>query len=147
MFLSAATLCVPMSRLLALVALAGPIAFAAVACSSDNEGSTATGTGPTTAAPTLGATPADATSAVAPPDQEAYRQTVAGLGTVQETCTYLSEGALADCTERGIYKLDPPLANADASCVVGLSGGGIKPEYVLCSNPSGGGPTFFVIQP
>jgi hypothetical protein len=136
-----------MSRLLALVVLAGPIAFAAVACSSDNEGSTSTGTGPTAASPTLGATPVDAAPAVAPPDQEAYRQTVAGLGTVQETCTYLSEGALADCSERGIYKLEPPPANADVSCVVGLSGGGIKPEYVLCSNPSGGEPTFFVIQP
>jgi hypothetical protein len=117
----------------------------AVACASDDEGGASTAT--TVVAPTQAATPVDATPAIAPPDQGAYRQTVAGLGTVQETCTYVPEGAYADCTERGIYKLEPPLAKADASCVVGLSGGGVKPEYVLCSNPDGGEPTFFVIQP
>jgi hypothetical protein len=92
-------------------------------------------------------TPVDAAPAIAPPDQGAYRQTVAGLGTVQETCQYLPEDSVADCTDRGIYKLEPPPASADASCVVGLSGGGAKPEYVLCSNPSGGESTYFVIQP
>ena len=136
-----------MPRLVALVALTAPLALVAIACSSDNDGSTATGTGPTAAAPTQSATPIDAIPAVAPPDQGAYRQTVAGLGTVQETCTYVPEGAYADCTERGIYKLEPPPANAEASCVVGLSGGGVKPEYILCSNPTGGESQYFVIQP
>jgi hypothetical protein len=136
-----------MPRLPLFVALTTPLALAAVACSSDNVGSTATGTGPTATAPSLVVTPADIGLAVAAPDQEAYLQTVAGLGAVQETCQYLPERSLADCTERGSFKLQPPPANTDSLCVIGLSGGGAKPEYVLCSNPSGGESTYFVIQP
>jgi hypothetical protein len=136
-----------MPRLPLFVALTTPLALAAVACSNDNVGSTATGTGPTATAPSLVVTPADTGLAVLAPDQGAYRQTVAGLGAVQETCQYLPEGSLADCTERGTFKLEPPPVDADTLCVVGLSGGGAKPEYVLCSNPSGGESTYFVIQP
>ena len=134
-----------MLRLPALVTLSAPLVFVAVACASDDGGGAGTGTSPT--APAQPATPVVATSAVAPPDQEAYRLSVAELGTVRETCAYLPNGALADCSERGIYKLEPPLANEDTSCVVALSGGGVKPEYVLCSSPAGGESTFFVIQP
>lgn len=138
-----------MSRLLLPFALTVTLAFAGFACAGNDEGGPQTATGQngadvTRGDATGGATPIDATPAVAAPDQEAYRMTVAGLGTVQETCTYMVEISAADCTERGIYKLEPPPADASASCVVGLSGGS-KPEYILCSSP--GARTFFVIPP
>jgi hypothetical protein len=135
-----------MSRQPVFIALTALLASAAVACASDDDGSTPAGTGPTTPAPTPIATPIDAVSAVAAPDQAAYRQTITELGTVQETCTYMADFSVADCSERGIYRLDPPPAFEDASCVVGLSGGGVKPEYVLCSKPPAGERTYFVIQ-
>jgi len=137
-----------MLRLFPLIALMAPLAFVALACASDGGGGASTGTSPTEAATTQQATPVDATRAVAPSDQQAYKAIIAGLRTVQETCNYVPDGALADCSERGIYELEPPPANDDdVSCVVGLSGGGVKPEYVLCSNLAGGPLTFFVIQP
>jgi hypothetical protein len=140
-----------MSRLIAFVLLTLALAVAGLACAGDNDGDAQTGATPNAAdgAPADGrqaATPIDATPAVAAPDQEAYRATVAGLGTVQETCTYMVEVSAVDCTERGIYKLEPPPADASASCVVGLSGGS-KPEYILCSGPAGGERKFFVIPP
>jgi len=134
-----------MLRLFALAALTAPFVFIAVACASDDGGGA--GTSPTGAAPTQQATPVDATRAVAPSDQQAYKASLAGLRTVQETCNYVADGALADCSERGVYSLEPPPAIEDASCVVGLSGGGVKPEYVLCTKPPGGEATYFVIQP
>jgi hypothetical protein len=141
-----------MSRLLALVAIALILAFTAIACAGDDEpsaqtGATANPAGETGAEVTTAATPIDATPAVAAPDQEGYRASIAALGTVQETCTYMADTLVADCTERGIYRLDPPPTDPNASCVVGLSTGGTKPEYILCSSQGGAERKFFVIQP
>ena len=126
--------CVAMLRIVGFVCLTATFALAAIACASDDPGSP------------LDATAIDATTAAAPADQEAYRLSVIGQGIVQETCAYNVDGALADCGERGVFKVEPPPAYADPSCVVGLSGGS-KPEFVLCSNPAGGGAQFFVIPP
>jgi hypothetical protein len=137
-----------MSRLFVFVALTLALAIATVACAGDDDTSTSTGGSPNAAGggDDVSQTPIDATPAVAAPDQEAYRATIAGLRTVQETCTFLPEALVADCTERGIYRLDPPPTDPDASCVVGLSGG-TKPEYILCSSQGGAERKFFVIQP
>ena len=136
-----------MPRPLALPAITALSLLIAVACGSENQASTgASETQESTgAAADQEPTPINATSAVAPPDQEAYRQSIVGQGAVQETCNYMPEETVADCTERGLYKLEPP-PNDDVSCIVGLIGGD-EPEFVLCSSPAGGDLKFFVIEP
>jgi hypothetical protein len=84
-------------------------------------------------------------TAVAPADQEAYRQSVIALRPVQETCSFDAAAAVVDCSERGVYKVEPAPANPESACVVGLSGGD-KAEFILCSNPDGSERKFFAIQ-
>jgi hypothetical protein len=135
-----------MPRLLALPAVSALLLLIAVACGSENQASTGASENQesTAVAADQEPTPIDATPAVAPSDQEAYRQSIIGQGAVQETCNYMPEEAVADCTERGFYKLEPP-PNDDVSCIVGLIGGD-KPEFVLCASPAGD-LKFFAIEP
>jgi hypothetical protein len=130
-----------MFRPLAFLALTVLLALAAVACAGDE---TTSGTQTTAAGATLPpVSHSPAVPAVAPPDQEAYRQSIRGRGLVQETCTYDADEGVADCEARGRYALNPPPTSPEASCVVGLAGP--TPEYVACS-VSGGAAQFYDIQ-
>jgi hypothetical protein len=115
-----------MARLFVLLIVGLVIAVLAAACADDNKASTGS---------QVGASPSErraaAEKAVAPADQEAFRNSVKGRGIVQETCAYEEDAAIADCGERGRFALEPPPTGPDASCVVGLSAS--SPVYVICT--------------
>jgi hypothetical protein len=111
------------------------LALLAVACGSDGrQGGAAT--------PDLSARLAGTIPAVAPADQETYRQSIRGRRIIQETCGYDAEIAVAECTG-GRFALNPPPTSEESSCVVGLAES--LPVYVFCSD-QGGNKKFYEVK-
>jgi hypothetical protein len=53
---------------------------------------------------------------------------------VNENCPYEAAGALADCGDRGLYELVPPLPGDVGVCAISLVEG--NPVALICSAPA-----------
>lgn len=118
---------------------------AAFACTEGDEDApkltpTSTPTSTITPAPTTqpDSTPTpDSRSAVLispPEDRAAFLDELADKQIANESCPYDADRALADCGDRGLYELVPPLPGDVGVCAISIVEG--NPVAVICSAPS-----------
>jgi len=69
-----------------------------------------------------------------PEDRDAFLEELADKQIMNENCPYEAGSALADCGDRGLYELVPPLPGDVGVCAISLVEG--TPIALICSAPS-----------
>lgn len=69
-----------------------------------------------------------------PEDRDAFLDELADKQIMNENCPYEGGSALADCGDRGVYELVPPLPGDVGVCAISLVEG--NPVALICSTPS-----------